>query len=622
MKKYFIATLIITSLFVSLIPLANVKASSSDPVFTWAKQLVGDEQGSNYPGYPSSLAEDSSGNIYMIGTFSGTVDFDPGVEVFPLTSAGQRDTYILKLDSEGYFMWAKSLGGGIDDRGISLSLDSDFNVYVTGDYSGTVDFDPGVGDFPLTSVGSSDAYILKLDSDGNFIWAESIGGESNDGGSALSLDSDFNVYVTGDYSGTVDFDPGVEVFPLTSAGQRDTYILKLDSEGYFMWAKSLGGGIDDRGISLSLDSDFNVYVTGDYSGTVDFDPGVGDFPLTSVGSSDAYILKLDSDGNFIWAESIGGESNDGGSALSLDSDFNVYVTGIFTGTVDFNSGEGEFLLTPVNGGDSYILKLDSDGNFIWAKSVGGESSDNGQSIYLDSDSNLYTVGYFQGTVDFDSSEEEFLLTSGENGDSYILKLDSNGNFIWAGNIGGESNDGGYPYTILISGNNIYIAVEAYGISDMDPSDEVYNLDASISGEDSFILKLSIRDEENPQPTRTRTRSSGYASPLMLATFQQEQLQRAINAGLDTTPYQTDQTINTTTPISRTLKYGMQGDEVKALQVYLNTHNYPVSPTGVGSLGNETTYFGLKTKQAVIKFQLANGLVGDGIVGSKTKEKMK
>jgi hypothetical protein len=165
----------------------------------------------------------------------------------------------------------------------------------------------------------------------------------------------------------------------------------------------------------------------------------------------------------------------------------------------------------------------------------------------------------------------------------------------------------------------YISSDGKYITFSSDSDLLAEGDTNESSDLFLIENPYFEEEQEPAPTRTRTRSSGYASPAMLATFQQEQLQRAINAGLDTTPYQT---VNTTTPITRTLKLGMQGDDVKALQVYLNTHGYPASLSGAGSLGNETIYFGLKTKQAVIKFQLANMLVGDGIVGKMTREKMK
>ncbi|MGC6468655.1 MAG: SBBP repeat-containing protein, partial [Chitinophagales bacterium] len=195
------------------------------------------------------------------------------------------------------FEWAKSFGGTFDDQGYSIALDASGNVYTTGWFAGTVDFDPGAGTNNLTAQGSADVFVQKLDPLGNLIWAKSFGGTSADQGYSIALDASGNVYTTGRFRGTVDFDPGAGLATLTSAGSDDVFIQKLDPLGNLIWAKSFGGTSADYGYSIAVDASGNVYTTGYFQGTVDFDPGAGTNNLTAQGNRDVFIQKLDPLGN-------------------------------------------------------------------------------------------------------------------------------------------------------------------------------------------------------------------------------------------------------------------------------------------------------------------------------------
>jgi hypothetical protein len=364
--------------------------------FEWAKQMGGTDIDIG-----NSITTDVSGNVYTIGEFYNTADFDPGVGVYNLTSAGSYDIFVSKLDASGNFVWAKSIGGVGVDVGWSVATDASGNLYVIGSFGDTVDFDPGAGVYNLTSAGSYDIFVSKLDASGNFVWAKSMGGTGWDEGRSIFTDSSSNVYTTGFYEGTADFDPGVGVYNLTSAGSSDIFISKLDASGNFVWVKSIGGTDGDGGYSITTDVSGNIYTTGFYEGTADFDPGVGVYNLTSAGSSDIFISKLDASGNFMWVKSIGGTDGDDGYSIATDASGNVYTTGTFWGTADFNPGVGLFNLTSAGISDIFISKLDASGNFMWAKSMGGSGWDQVNSITIDASGNLYTTGYFIGTVDFD-----------------------------------------------------------------------------------------------------------------------------------------------------------------------------------------------------------------------------
>jgi hypothetical protein len=440
----------------------------------------------------NSIAVDSSGNVYTTGYFQGTVDFDPGAGTSNLTSAGSVDVFVSKLDSSGAVVWAKSFGGASIEYGFSIAVDGSGNVYTTGIFGGTVDFDPGAGTSNLTSAGSEDVFVSKLDSSGNFVWAKRFGGTSSDYGYSIAVDSSGNVYTTGYFQGTADFDPGAGTSNLTSAGNADVFVSKLDSSGTFVWAKGFGGALYDQVSSIAVDSSGNVYTTGIFSGIVDFDPGAGTSNLTSAGSADVFVSKLNSSGALVWAKSFGEASFDLGNSIAVDSSGNVYTTGYFNGTADFDPGAGTSNLTSAGSADVFVSKLDSSGNLVWAKSFGGTSNDVGYSIAVDSSGNVYTTGAFVGTADFDPGAGTSNLGSAGSEDVFVSKLDSSGALVWAKSFGGASSDFGNSIAVDSSGN-VYTIGFFQGTADFDPGAGTSNL-TSAGLTDVFVLKLTSSGE--------------------------------------------------------------------------------------------------------------------------------
>jgi len=202
--------------------------------------------------YSPSIAVDGSGNVYTTGYFQGTADFDPSAGIFNMTSAGGTDIVVSKLDLLGNFVWAKQMGGALNDRGYSIAVDGSGNVYTTGYFQDTVDFDPGPGTFNMTSAGLEDIFVSKLDLLGDFVWTKQMGGTSDDNSNSIAVDGSGNVYTTGRFFGTADFNPGAGIFMLTSAGNWDIFISKLDLLGNFVWAKQMGGISLDKGTSIAI----------------------------------------------------------------------------------------------------------------------------------------------------------------------------------------------------------------------------------------------------------------------------------------------------------------------------------------------------------------------------------
>jgi hypothetical protein len=436
---------------------------------------------------PRSIKIDQNGNIYSTGYFSGTADFDPGEGVANLTSLGSIDIFVSKLDPSGNYLWAKRFGGELGDCGNSIGFDSSGNVYSTGGFRGSVDFDPGAGTANLGSGSDYGIYVLKLDPSGNYLWAKSVGSALSNDSRGITVDSNGNSVISGMYTGTVDFNPGGGSADLTSNGSNDIFLLKLDSFGNFSWAKSIGSSTSDESYAITGDDSGNIYTTGPFSGVVDFDPGDGVANLTSAGSFDIFVSKLDASGNYVWAKRMGGTSSESGDAIEVDSSGNVYTTGEFSGTADFDPGTGTANLTSVGQRDAFFSKLDASGNYVWAKNIGESLPAWGQSITVDRNGDVYATGGFQGTVDFDSGAGTANLTSNGDYDVYILKLDSSGNYVWVKRFGGLGNDTGFFLTNDYSGN-IYTTGFFNGTVDFEPGTRTSEFTSQGSA-DIFISKL-------------------------------------------------------------------------------------------------------------------------------------
>lgn len=440
----------------------------------------------------NSLATDPSGNVYTIGYFESTADFDPGAGTSYLTSEGGRDIFIQKMDAGGNLLWAKSIGGTSGDFGLSIAIDPSGNLLITGSFIFTMDFDPGAGTSTLSagSNGASDIFVLKLDANGNFVWARAFGGTGYDSGNSITTDASGNIYTTGAFRGSADFDPGAGTYLLTGLGTgSDIFVQKLDASGNFLWARSFGGTSFDFGSSLTVDASGNIYTTGKFQGTADMDPGAGTSNHTASGVfGNLFVQKMDSDGNFLWAKSIGGSGDDGSSCVSLDVSGNIFITGTFQETVDFDPDAGTNNLTAIGYYDVFVLKMDANGNFLWAKGFGSLLDDRGVSLATDASGNVYTTGIFQEIVDFDPGTGTNNLTPNGQHDIFVQKMDAGGNFLWVKSFGGENVEGVNDLVLDASGN-VYTTGSFGAVVDFDPGAGISNIKAT-GDTDIFVQKLN------------------------------------------------------------------------------------------------------------------------------------
>lgn len=479
MKNLFLlSTLLIT---------VNYSAFCQDVEFAWSATF-----GSTNVDGTQDIILDSAGNIYGTGVFHETVDFDPGTASNDLTSSGSSDIFVYKLDSDRNLIWAKNMGGTSDDRGWNIELDDDQNVYISGYFQGTADFDPSSATYELTSVGGEDIFILKLDAQGNFIWVQQIGNTSGNYPNSFSVNSLGEVHLFTVFYDTLDADPGTGLSQLVSTNNNDLAIIKLDNSGQYVWSTTIGCS-EYMNVGGSFTEDNVFYLSGGFSGSLIVNPTTS---LTSNGASDIFLIKFDGSGNSVWSKSIGGTSYDRGRNINIDQNGDLFLTGTYTDTVDFDPGAGvQNLLGNGFSLFSFLLKLDDSGDYLWAKSFGGDVSTKSHSIEMDLSNNIYLAGSFEGTTDFDPSSNVSTETSTISEDIFVLKLDQNGDFLWTKVLEGTSWEEFSGCRVDQLGN-VYVAGSFEGDIDLDPNQTVQ--DAATNGDfDCFIVKLSPEDLGTP-----------------------------------------------------------------------------------------------------------------------------
>lgn len=434
-----------------------------------------------------SVTHDSKGNVYTTGYFRGNVDFDYGPNTFNLSSSGSSDAFITKYDKNGNFIWARKFSGSSEIRGLRIAVDELGNVYTTGSFEGSTDFNPGFASNILTASGNTDVFVSKLDSTGSYVWAKSFNGLAGSRGLGIEVDDEGNVYTTGFFQGNFDFDPDTSSYILSSGSSLGAFISKLDANGNFVLAKVIIGTGTTASYGLAIDSMKNIYTTGLFSGNVDFDPNSGSFILSSSGGRDVYISKLDSLGNFVWAKKVGGANDVTARLLKIGMGGDLYICGYFSGTANFNPDSSGTFNISASGVDVFILKLNNLGGLVWAKKLGGSGGDYCYAIDIDKDENVYTTGSFTGTADFDPGVSQQNLVSAGQSDIFVSKLDVSGNYVWAGRFGGNSDETATSISVD-NEYNIYASGFFMGTVNFDPISSS-SLVSSNGSNDIFNLKL-------------------------------------------------------------------------------------------------------------------------------------
>lgn len=424
-----------------------------------------------------SIQVDSQNNKYVAGTFNGTADFDSSENEALLTTNGGNDIFLAKYDENGNYLWAFNLGGAstsgfyFDAMG-DMILDNQGNIYLTGDITGTTDMDPSGN----TANMSAGIFLAKYNSNGGYLWAFSIYGSStSQAGKSLAVDSSNNVYMAGVFANSNgDFDPSSNEKKLQAIGSNDYFIAKYTEDGNYLWAFNLGSTTNQSygDINILTDNSSNLFVSGNFSGIMDFDPSKEVESYDAGGDLNMFLAKYNSNGNYIWAKDIKtiDNTNDGvisniAYGMDIDSSNNVYISGQMGLPIDFDPTENNAIFDISSSKkQSFLSKYDEDGDYEWAVAFANTNNSLSTGLVIDSQSsNIYVTGFSNHSADFDPTNQEDILTSSSSYQNlYLAKYDSNGVYEWAKTVGADdANDKSYANTIAINNDDSQISLAGY-----------------------------------------------------------------------------------------------------------------------------------------------------------------
>lgn len=430
--------------------------------------------------YPYAVTQDGNSDLYAVGRFRGTADFDMGAGMTNLTSNSNDDAFVAKYDLNGNFIRAFQIAASGSATGESVYAydvvtDASNNVIVVGRFRGTaVNFDPiGSSVAPVTSDNSgsnTDAFVAKYNASGACQWVVPLGaGTSSDELWGLDVDAAGNVYVTGRLSGTININPLGTAQNRTTDGV-DAVLFKYDTNGLLVWGDVIGGSSTDYGYDVKVHNT-RLYLGGRFQGTnAEFNPLGTSIQRTSNGSYDAFVAQYEtSNGNCTWVRAIGSSGSETIEGVDTDASGNVYVTGSFQNTMNLNpSGTANNIISSASS-DVFVAKYDPSGLNLWGWGTGSSSLDNGYEISV-SGSNVYAVGKFRNTADFDPSvgNTANLIAPGSNqDDGYLVKYDaSTGAYINAFNVGSNTHD--RSYGVYANNGTVYMAGYFSGTANFDP----------------------------------------------------------------------------------------------------------------------------------------------------------
>lgn len=452
----------------------------------------------------TSTAIDSSGNVYVVGRFTGTVDFDPSSAVNSLTSYGSTDVFITKTSPNGDLLWVKRLGGTDADVGNGISVDGSGNVITVGLFKSSAYFNPADSTTAIltapAAAGTNQIFVSKLDTDGNYLWAKNFGcacGSYNSNVTGVSVDSSTGaIFTVGSVPQATDFDPGPASDTKTLSGNYDFFLQKLNSSGIYEWAFTLGAGGNESSFDVTASNSGDVVVTGVVPGpaNVNFNPR-GTSSILNTGN---FLARYSPTGILRWAKSLPGTL----SSIREDTGNNFVLGGALSGgtDLDFDPDTGTAYLNSTNG-LGFLLKLNSSGSFTWVKQLPAAA----QFVNTDGDSILAT-GSFAGSADFDPGAGVVTLTSTYSSgttysnDLYVTKFDSSGNLLWAKSSGG-SGDLTTAGVVVTPSHDSFIAGNFTSVGDFGPSPCVMNF-TSKGSYDVFYLALNSNGRQFAPPSPT------------------------------------------------------------------------------------------------------------------------
>ena len=451
----------------------------------WANAIAGTD-----PVSVTQCAADAQGNIYVVGSFQGTADFDPGPGTANLTASsgfGMDDAFLAKYDAQGNYMFAFKLGTGGNIIFKSIAINSGGDIITLGTYyDATADFDPGTGVLSLPYSGSHDIFVARYDANGNLMNAFGIGGTGPDKPEKVSIDASDNIYICGAFRNTVDFDPGPGTTSYTCPNFLDYgFYAKYTASGSLVYASSFPSSNSSFILDLAIDAAGNVYAGGVFQVDIDVDPGAGVQTINAMLGLDGFWAKYDVSGNYLNSYSYNGGVN----LVLCDAAGNFYVSGRAYDTMDMDPGPAVANIVSQNSFDIYFARYDANGNYLNAHVFESNATCIQNAISTNGQNALYMAGRFPDTMYCQPGNTTTgALISNGGQDGFICKFDVNGAYVFAHSFG---DSGGDYFTGLYTDDqgNVWTCGYFEGTVDMDPGSGTVNIVAP-STKAGFIAKYT------------------------------------------------------------------------------------------------------------------------------------
>ena len=494
--RYLYATLV-------LLVTINVSAQTTD----WVKSFGGDLADKGI-----SIGTDSLGYIYISGYFNTAADFGEISLSNPFPEGSNKEAFLCKVDPLGNVLWALAGGdaGGwcCDDRALGMHVTPGGDVYITGTFWGAF----VMGSCPNPGADANDTSVLaKIDSDGNCVWTIAFGAtegagdlpecpspiyDADDQSYDVKVDSDGFIYVTGFFSGlSADFDDfSIQNTDWSTNCMPMGYVGKLDQNGNWLWVDKFDGIADNRGSRdnrIAIDSYSNIYVCGGFENTANYGP----LSVTSEGEFDAFVFKMDTDGNWIWVKNVGSNKSDRANGIAIDRCDNIYINGEYRNPMVFeggNASNGTATLSHKQKRDVFVAKCTMDGEWIWAKRARSSGVDKAYQMFVDYNSQVYVCGTTSDTTIF--SQDVVVIPPNESdttSSAFVAQLDGNGDgeWLWAKVAGTTSSDEDRTNDICADGfGNVY----AVGFYENEATFDDTTLTA-VGSKDIFLWKLQTQE---------------------------------------------------------------------------------------------------------------------------------
>jgi hypothetical protein len=456
-----------------------------DPVVAWSTYC-----GGSGDDFGKAVTTDSHGNIYMSG-YSSSIDFPVSPGAFQLVFGGglstgsNSDAFVMKLDHSGQRLWATYIGGKADEDAAGIAIDRSGNVVVTGMTMST-DFPIKGNPFQKTlhdvsADSGGDAFLMKMDADGNLLWSTFFGGQSRDGASSVAIDSSDDIVIVGGTS-SIDFPVSSDAFQPKSGGPPpgpttygDMFVAKFGPEGAQSWATYFGGNAGEVANGVAIDLSGNILVVGyTIGGTYPTTPGA--LKSSVQGQTDGAIIKFDRNGQRIWSTLYGGNDQDQVNDITVMESGEPVVIGM-TNSLDFSTTNGS---THAGTYDMFLLKLDGAGGRVWSELYGGLGGDVGYGVAYDRLKNMIVASGYTSSTGFRFTSDAPQTTLGGSNDGFVMQVDKDGGLFWSTFLGGTGFDVANAVAVDNTGT---IVVCGYTVSKDFPKTDQTSLKGSY---DAFI----------------------------------------------------------------------------------------------------------------------------------------